>query len=125
MSPSRNFIRFVHRVDIYDKVTNVNDMGQKSASWVISDQSVPCLYVRAGSSTGIRIAPTTDEADYYLIYLNHDVNIDYNTRLRNITTKIGGEVINEGWIQIVQIDKEISFTGKVQYLQVKVKSVIE
>jgi len=125
MSPSRNFIRFVHRVDIYDKVTVTNDMGQKSASWVLSDQSVPCLYVRAGSSTGIRIAPTTDEADYYLVYFDHNVNIDYNSRLRDIRTKIGGEVLSSDWIQVVQIDKEISFTGKVQYLQLKVKSVIE
>lgn len=125
MSPSRNFIRFVHRVDIYDKVTVTNDMGQKSASWVLSDQSVPCLYVRAGSSTGIRIAPTTDEADYYLVYFDHNVNIDYNSRLRDIRTKIGGEVLSNDWIQVVQIDKEISFTGKVQYLQLKVKSVIE
>ncbi len=125
MSPRRNFIRFVHRVDIYDKITITNDMGQKNASWVLSDQSVPCHYVRAGSSTGIRIAPTTDEADYYLVYFDHDVNVNYNSRLKDIKTKIGGEVLSSDWIQVVQIDKEISFGGKVQYLQLKVKSVIE
>lgn len=125
MSPSRNFIRFVHRVDIYNRVTTTNDMGQSSASWTLMDQDVPCLYVRSGSATGIRIAPTTDEADYYLLYLEHDVEIDYNTRFRNIRTRVAGEPITDEWIQIVQINKEIAFSGRVQYLQLKVKSVIE
>lgn len=125
MSPSRNFIRFVHKVDIYEKVTTVNDMNQEKASWNLIYPSVPCLYVRAGSSTGIRIAPTTDESDYYFVYLDHDAPINYGSRLKNVTTRVHDEVVNEEWMQVIQIDKEIAFSGKVQYLQTKVKSVIE
>ena len=69
MYPRRNFIRFAHKLDMYQRSTTVNDMGQEKASWVIYAQDVPCLYVRNGSSTGIRITPTTDETDFYLIYL--------------------------------------------------------
>ena len=125
MYSSRNFVRFVHKVDIYHKVTVTNDMGQEKALWSIAHQDVPCYYVRAGSSTGIRIAPTTEESDYYLVYFNHDAPIDYGTRLKDVRTRVEGELVNSEWIQIVQIDKEFSFSGKVQYLQVKVKSVIE
>jgi hypothetical protein len=125
MSTSRNFIRFVHKVDLYTKVSSTNDMGQLHASWNLFEQDIECFYVRARASTDIRIEPSTVETDYYLIYFNHDAPIDYNTRFKNIRTYVGNEVISNDWIQIIQIDKEISFTGRVQYLQVKVKNVIE
>lgn len=122
---SRNFVRLLHKADIYKKTSIKNDMGQMKASWNISAQDVPCLYTPAGSSTGIRISPTSDEADYFFIYFNHNVDIDYSYRIKNISTKIGSEMIDSGWYQIVQINREISFSGKVQYLELKVKSVIE
>ena len=125
MFSSRNFIRFVHKVDIYDKIAVSNDMGQEKALWNISYQDLPCFYTRAGSSTAIRIAPTTDESDYYLMYFNHNAPIDYGTRLKDVRTKVDNEMIQCSWIQVIQIDREMSFGGKVQYLQVKVKSVIE
>ena len=125
MLSKRNFIRFVHKVDLYTKVSTTNDMGQLHASWNLTERDLRCFYVRARASTDIRIEPSTVETDYYLLYLDHDAPIDYNTRFRNITTYIGDEVITNDWIQVVQIDREISFTGRVQYLQVKVKNVIE
>lgn len=125
MSPSRNFIRFVHKIDIYDKVSTLNDMGQETASWNLAIQGASCLYVRSGSSTGIRISPTTDESDFYLLYLDHNVPVNYGTRFKNVTTRVGNELINDEWIQIIQLDREIAFSGRIQYLQMKVKSVIE
>jgi len=125
MSTRRNFIRMTHKVDIYSKVSIVNDMGQLHATWNLAQQDVRCLYVRAGSSTSIRIEPTTVEADFYFFYFDHDVDISYKTRFKNVRTYIGDELIAPDWIQVNQIDREISFSGKVQYLQVKVKSVIE
>jgi hypothetical protein len=122
---SRNFIRFLHKADIYKKTSLKNDMGQMEASWNLSYQDVPCLYTPAGSSTGIRISPTSDETDYYLVYFNHNVDINYSSRIRNISTKVGGEIIDSGWYQVVQINNEISFSGKIQYIELKVKSVIE
>lgn len=125
MSSKRNFVRFVHKVDVYTKVSTTNDMGQLHATWTLTQQDVRCFYVRARASTDIRIEPSTVETDYYLLYLDHDIDIDYNARFKNIRTYIGDELINDDWIQIVQIDKEVSFSGKIQYLQVKVKNVIE
>jgi hypothetical protein len=125
MSPSRNFIRFVHKVDIYEKITVTNDMGQHSAIWNLVDQDVEGAYIRSSSSTGIRITPTTDESDYYFLYLNHDIDVNYGTRFKNVRTRVGDEKLSDEWIQVVQIDREIAFSGKVQYLELKVKSVIE
>lgn len=125
MSPSRNFIRFAHKADIYDKVTIDNDMGQKKAIWNPSFENVPCLNVKTGPSTSIRFSPTIDEADYYTIYFNHNVQIDYGSRITNIKTRNGDELISDKWFQVIEIDKEISFSGKIQYLEIKIKSVIE
>ena len=121
---TKNFIRFLHKADIYTKTSLRNEMGQMKATWNISYQNVPCLYTPAGSSTGIRISPTSDEADYFSIYFNPDVDITYGSRIRNISTKNRGEIIDPNWYQIIQINREISFSGKVQYIQLKVKSVI-
>ena len=125
MSPSRNFVRFSHKTDIYEYVALENDMGQRKALWNISYQDVPCLCIKTGSSTNIRITPTVEEADYLMVYFNHDAPINYNTRIKNVRTRIGDEPIYEEWLQVVEISRQIAFSGKVQYLEVKVKSVIE
>jgi hypothetical protein len=122
---SRNFIRFLHRIDLYDKVATPNDMGQMKPSWNLYAQSVPCLFVRTGSSTGIRITPTIEETDHYYVYFEHDAPVTYGSRIKNVTTRANDEIVNDGCFQVIGIDREISFTGKIQYLQVKVKSVIE
>lgn len=125
MSPSRNFVRFAHSADIYEYVSVENDMGQKKAIWNISYQKVPCLCIKTGSATNIRITPSVEEADYLMMYFQHDAPINYNTRLKNVTTRVGNESIYEDWLQVVEISRQLSFSGKVQYLEVKTKSVIE
>lgn len=122
---SRNFVRFLHRVDMYKRTTIPNDMGQERGFWSIYEQDVPCLYLKSPSSTDIRISPTTDETDYYYLYLDHNIEVDYKTRFKNIKNRLGNEEITSDWIEVIQINKEISFTGKIQYLLLKVKSVIE
>lgn len=125
MSPSRNFIRFAHKADIYEKIAIENDMGQLKPNWNLSVQGISCLCIKSGSATSIRIVPSIEEADYLLMYFEHNAPINYDTRIKNVVTKVGGEDIYTDWLQVIEIDREISFSGKVQYLEVKVKSVIE
>jgi len=122
---NRSFIRFTNRVDIYSQTYLTNDMGQKVSSWNLTKEAMKCLYVSARSSTGIRITPNQIEANYFLFYFNYDAPIDYGLRLKNVTNSLRSEVIEDSWLQIIQIDKELSYSGKVQYLSIRAKSVIE
>lgn len=125
MSLKRSYIRFAHKVDLYTKITTTNDMGQKKAAWNLSVNGQICSYVPSGSSAAIRITPSVEEADYCTVYFPHDADINYSTRFKDLRVIVGEDVIVSRWMQIIQIDKHISFSGQLQHLQVRLKSVIE
>lgn len=124
MYPKRSSFRFPHKVDIQSKTTTENDMGQQFASWATTYEDVKCSWTPAGSSTSIRNTPTAEEADFFTILFAHDADISYQSRLVDVRDK-SGDTIYAGPLQVVQIDKHLSFSGTVQYIQVKAKSVIE
>ena len=125
MSINKSFIRLSHRVDLYSRVTTKNDMGQNKASWNLETSSQVCSYVPSGSSTAIRVSPTVEEADYYTIFFPHDADINYSTRFKNLRTIVGDNIIDSRYMQVIQIDKNVSLSGQIQHIQVKVKTVIE
>jgi hypothetical protein len=122
---NRGLVRFNNKADIYSELYLTNDMGQKVAYWNLAHQGIKCYYSPGRSSTNIRISPAQTEANFIQLYFNYDAPIDYGLRIKNITTIFGDEVIESDWFQVIQIDKEMSYTGKVQYLGVRAKSVIE
>jgi hypothetical protein len=71
------------------------------------------------------VSPTVEEADYYTIYFPYDADLDYSTRFKNLRTIVGNNIIDSRWLQVIQIDKNVSLSGQVQHIQVKVKTVIE
>jgi hypothetical protein len=125
MSSSRSHIPFAHKIDVYSRVSTRNDMGQENASWNLQTENQYCSYVPSASSTAIRTSPTIEEADYFTIFFPHDANISYTTRLKNLRVAVGGESIDSRWLQIMQIDKHVGFSGRIQHIQVRVKTVIE
>lgn len=125
MSSSRSHITFPHKIDIYNRVSIRNDMGQEQASWNLQTEYQKCSYVPSASSTAIRMSPTIEEADYFTIYFPHNTDISYTTRLKNLRVGVGNEMIDSRWLQIMQIDRHVGFSGRVQHIQVRVKTVIE
>ena len=125
MSPKRTSLRFTHTIDIYSKTTTENDVGQFFASWTVNQTGQICYFTPSGSAASIRVTPTIEEADYYTIILPHDADIDYGSRIYNVRARGSQELLYDGPFQIWQIDKHVSYSGKVQFLQVKVKTVIE
>ena len=122
---SRSFINFSHRVDLYQKGYTVNDTGQRKPSWTLIGSQIKCFFTPSGANTRIRLNPTMEESDTYTMFFPHDIELTYGSRLENIKTW-DGELIYSGPLQIDQIDKQVSqLSGKIQYLQVKVKTVIE
>lgn len=126
MYPKRSNIRFLHTVDIYEKITTENDTGQLFSTWTVVEQDKPCFYTPSGAATSIRVSPTAEEAEYYTILLPHDSDINYTSRLYNVKDRLTGEVIDAGPLQVWQINKHVStFSGRVQFLSIKSKTVIE
>ena len=124
MLPKRSHKRFLHRVDIYSKTSEENDTGQLKATWTIYQQRVPVSYTPSFSSTSIRNTPTTEESDWYTLIFPHDAAISYGHRLKNLVT-MDGEFIEKEYMQVMEIKKHISYTGKIQFIEVRTKSVIE
>lgn len=125
MSIKRSHIRFAHKIDVYSKVSVKNDMGQNKALWNLDVDGQMCSYVPSTTSTAIRITPSVEEADYFTIYFPHDAQISYSTRFRDLRVAPSNDIIESRWMQVIQIDKHISFSGQLQHLQVRLKSVIE
>lgn len=121
----RDFIRMQHKIDIYSKSTVANDMGQHKATWTLKKTGQRIGYTPATRSTAIRIAPSIEQADFYTFYFPHNVGLNYNCRLKNLRSFIKNEVVDPGWFEIIQISQAISFSGRIMYLQVTAKNVVE
>lgn len=124
MFPKRSNIVMANQCDIQTKITRVNDTGQRVAIWSTDTSNQRCGLAPAGSAASIRVAPTTEEADYITLFFPHTAKVDYQSRIVNIRSK-GGELIYDGPFEIRQIDKPLSMSGKVTYLNVIAKSVVE
>lgn len=122
---SRSFIVKAHKVDIFQKSQTTNYTGQKKPVWTLLKE-VPCGYTPAGSAATIRTYPTMEEGDIMTLYFDYDAPITYQSRLQNLRTKVRGEMIHVGPLEIKQINKHVSqLTGRVLYLEVRAKTVIE
>ncbi len=86
---------------------------------------MPCSVSMSGTSASNRVAPTAEEADWITLFLPHDCQVDYKSRIVNVKQKLKNEMIFDGPFEVKQIDKALSFDGLVLYLVVTAKGVIE
>jgi len=113
-----------NQCDIQTKIIRTNDTGQRVAIWSTETPNQRCGLAPAGSAASIRVAPTTEQADYITLFFPHNTKLNYQSRIVNVRSR-GGELVYEGPFEVRQIDKPISMSGKVTYLNVIAKSVIE
>jgi hypothetical protein len=127
MSLKRSFARMQHRCDIESKQYVVNDTGQRKAEWVAVKLDERCGATPAGSKVTQRVTPTSENMEWLTVMFPYDSPISYESRIPNIRSQYGGaeEIAFDGPFQVHQIDRTVSFTGRVQYLLVTLKSVIE
>ena len=121
----RNFIRKVHVADIYDKTIAEQPSGQKKATWVSSYQDVKCMATPTGASAKNRVGPTAEQRDFLTVFFDHNVSISSGSRVYNIRTSVGNDVVYAGPYEVDTITKHVTFSGKVDYIVVILKSVIE
>lgn len=126
----RTFFRSPHTCDIQNKITYTNSTGQRMADWATSQEDVPCSLVPAGTRSSLRVTPTTEERDWITMTFPHDCVLSYNSRVINIRHKFQKtgkvEYLYPGTtFEVAQIDRPVGYTGRVLYLNVHLKSVIE
>jgi hypothetical protein len=121
--PKSSFIRFVHNADIVHKTYVTNDTGQRLPTWSTKYNNTPCFATPAGFRASIRTSPTVEQSDWITMFLPINIEISYDSRVRDIKYK--NITMYSGLYEIHQIDPAPGFTGKPIYYAVTLKSVIE
>lgn len=118
------YLRFYHTCDIYSRVVEVNDAGQKRASFILRRRTMPCVFQTSSSER--RIAPYVDNVDEFQVIIPHlhQDTISYQGRIENISDRYGNP-IEAGPFEIVQIEKRTGFNGKVHHVVVSIRLVVE
>jgi hypothetical protein len=118
------YLRFNHSCDIYRRVIEVNDAGQKRASFPLSKTSMPCAFQTISSER--RIAPYVDNVDEFQLIVPHLFQnfISYQGRVENVKDRYGN-VIEKGPFEIIQIEKKTGFNSKVHHVIVTIRLVVE
>jgi hypothetical protein len=117
-----NYMRLVHKADIYEKSTTRNAAGQAKATWASETADVKCYFVPRFAET--RVQPTYEQWERINIFFNADAGVDYNKRIYNIRDRVGN-VIEAGPLEVISVIKQSGFSGKVRHVMVTVQRVIE
>jgi hypothetical protein len=118
------YLRFTHTCNIYKRVIEVNDAGQKLASFKVQRLAMPCEFQNISSER--RIAPYIDNVDEFQVIIPHIYNEDlsYQARIEDITDRYGS-IIESGPFEIVQLARRTGFNGKVHHIVASVRLVVE
>lgn len=120
---AKTYLRFTNKVDVYQRITGTNDAGQKTASF----QKVATVSAFFQSKrTERRLEPYVDNIDEYEFYVSYkDASfMQYNNRLENVVDRYGN-VIEEGPLEIVSVQKYIGYKGRMHHLLVTTRRVVE
>lgn len=120
---SKTFLVFPHKIDIYQRTTSTNAAGQKTYTYAKS-ATIEALF--QGQSSERRIAPYVDNIDEYQFYIPYKYAqyISYNNRIQGIKDRYGN-LIEAGPLEIVNIQKQMGFGGRLHHLYVSSRFVVE
>lgn len=120
---AKTYLRFVHTVDVYQKISSTNAAGQKTITFT-KLATVPASFQSGVSER--RIEPYIENIDEYKFYISYqDTNvISYSNRISNVKDRYGN-VIETGPLEIVSIRKQMGFGGRLHHLIVGARRVVE
>lgn len=120
---AKTFLRFYHKIDIYTKTIVVNDAGQKTVSFTKAS-TIPAVF--QANSSERRVVPYLENIDEYQFYISHqDASyISYDNRIFNVVDRYG-TVLEEGPLEIVNIEKKTGFSGRLHHIYVNARRVAE
>lgn len=117
------FIIFPHKMDIYTKIITISAAGQRTVAYSKS-KTIKTFFQPISSER--RVSPYTDNIDEYQFFVsNRDASyISYENRIQNIADK-NGTVIYSSPLEIINIVKQPGISGKINYLQIIARVVVE
>jgi len=117
------FIKLPHKIDIYTKTITTSVAGQRTVVYTKSS-TIKAFFQPISSER--RISPYIDNIDECQFYISHKdaSKITYENRIQNIVDRYNN-VIYSGPLEIVNIVKQPGFNGKIRFLQVVGRVVVE
>lgn len=120
---AKTFLRFVHKIDVYQKTTSNNAAGQKTISFS-KTATIPAIFQAQRSER--RIEPYIDNIDQYEFYISHQdaQYINYNNRIQNVVDRFGN-VLETGPLEIISIRKYMGYKGRLRHFLITTRRVVE
>jgi hypothetical protein len=120
---AKTYLRFVHTVDVYQKISDTNAAGQKTITFT-KTATIPASYQSGVSER--RIEPYIENIEEYKFYISYQDSgfISYNNRILNVKDRYGN-VIETGPLEIISIRKQMGFGGRLHHLIVGARRVVE
>ena len=120
---AKTYLRFVHKIDVYERTTSTNSAGQRTITFAKS-ATVPAVFQAKRSER--RIEPYVENIDEYEFYISHQdaQYINYNNRIQNVRDRYGN-VLEAGPLEIISIRKYMGFKGSLHHLLIVTRRVVE
>lgn len=117
------FLKLPHKMDVYTKTVTTSVAGQRTVSYA-KNATVKTFFQPISSER--RVSPYVDNIDEYQFYVSYKdaSQITYDNRIQNIVDRYGN-VIYPGPIEIVNIVKQPGFNGKIRFIQLIGRVVVE
>ena len=117
------FIIFPHKMDIYTKTITTSAAGQRTVSYTKA-KTIKTFFQPISSER--RVSPYIDNIDEYQFFVSFRDSsyISYENRIQNIIDK-NGTVIYSAPLEIINIVKQPGISGKINYLQLVARVVVE
>ena len=119
----QTYLRFPNTVEVHTKTVTTNPAGQRKASFSLNST----INVQVQSGSGSRtLSGYISEVDSYKIIFSHEDKalVIYNNRLKNLKDR-DGTVIEAGPLEMMDIEKKLGVSGKVNHLIAQVTKVKE
>ena len=119
----QTYMNFPNTVEVHTKTITTSAAGQRKASFGLNST----VKVRVQSGSGSR---TTSgyiaEVDSYTVIFSHEDKalVTYDNRLKNIKDR-DGIVIEAGPLEILNVEKKLGVSGKINHLIAQVTKVKE
>lgn len=117
------FLKFHHKVDIFNKRREVNAAGQRYAT-LHYDCTIPVFAQWTQSNIINQPYQGSIEDLQFFVPKDHLDKISYEIRFKNIKDRYDN-IIDSSYYEVIGIEKKMQFSGKVHHFVVSVKRVIE
>ena len=119
----QTYLNFPNTVEVHTKAITTSAAGQRMAAFTLS--STVNVIVQSGSGSRVTSGYLT-EADSYTVIFSHEDKalVTYDNRLKNLKDR-DGNVIEAGPLEILNVEKKLGVSGKINHLLAQITKVKE